>query len=222
MASNKDNVNLTVTGTDSFRLASFSSEGASYPKSYPLNIIVKVPYASILLDFLKSCTSDDTVFIEVSESGCLATFECNGKELTTMLIQGKFPERDNEKIVPRTYVKEYSYNSKLLASKVRQLFAACRNPKDLYATVYERSIVTDNSMEDNYLVKIDREEKLPETDDELYGVNLRYVKDFLNCPYAKDKDKIQIGYTSPSHPIVYQYVSNIKGKLIYVVRPLSR
>jgi len=139
-----------------------------------------------------------------------------------MLIQGKFPDRDNEKVVPRTYVKEYSYNSKLLASKVRQLFAACRNPKDLYATVYERGIVTDNSMEDNYLVKIDRDEKLPETDDELYGVNLRYVKDFLNCPYAKDKDKIQIGYTSPSHPIVYQYTSNILGKLIYVVRPLSR
>lgn len=141
-----------------------------------------------------------------------------------MLIQGKFPDRDNEKIVPRTYVKEYSYNSKLLASKVRQLFAACRNPKDLYATVYEHTIVTDNSMEDNYKVSIDYEVNkiVPETSSELYGVNLRYVKDFLNCPYAKDKDKIQIGYTSPSHPIVYQYVSNIKGKLIYVVRPLSR
>ncbi len=79
-------------------------------------------------------------------------------------------------------------------------------------------------MEDNYKVCFDYEVNkiVPDTSNELYAVNLRYVKDFLNCPYAKDKDKIQIGYTSPNHHLVYQYTSNILGKLIYVVRPLDR
>lgn len=202
---------LKMVATDSFRLAEKKIKLNKKIDQY-IDCIVPVRTLLELGRIINMREQDETVAINISKNQIL--FEIAGIELTSRLIEGKFP--DYEKIIPRaTRTKLQASASELsLVTKRVSLFAKENNNSiKLTATNDGKlQIATDETSIGEEKAEVD---VAVQGDNNKVALNSQYLLDVL----ARLKDEVSIEMDEKLTPIVVKPTK--KDDYLYIIMPLK-
>jgi DNA polymerase-3 subunit beta len=174
-----DNKQLSVVATDGHRLAFTGMEneiGIDGKKEMILPRKTVLELQRLLLD------NDESVVIDVSNNQIRFTF--NQIELTSKLVEGKFP--DYQKVIPLDYTKQVSINRQLLQQALQRVAILSNEKfKGVRWLVESNSlkISSTNTDQENALEEIDIEYSGEPLD---IGFNVTYLLDVLSNQKTED------------------------------------
>lgn len=202
---------LKMVATDSFRLAEKKIK-LSKKVATPIDCIVPVRTLLELGRILGMKEQDATVVITISKNQVL--FEIGGIELTSRLIEGKFP--DYEKIIPRatrTKLKASAGELSLVTKRV-SLFAKENNNSIKLAATNDGKlqITTDETSIGEEKAEVD---VAMEGDNNKVALNSQYLLDVL----SRLKDEVSIEMDEKLTPIVVKPTK--KDDYLYIIMPLK-
>jgi len=215
-----DGWKLVFVGTDSFRLAEYKitqTQGIAgaytiiIPKVHVQDIKKVAEYAeSKKVDQMKIVFSDNMV-------SCQFIMEGLQVQCTALLIQGSFPDYENENIMPTTSVATAVIWKSQLEKSLRKISILTRDLNN-YALIKAQ----DNSLEvSSWETDLGQgETNLPAViDGEMvwFGINAKYIADFLK---VAESAEIQMRVIAADKPIIFKDLED--DQFTYVVRPLIK
>ncbi|HMT00904.1 MAG TPA: DNA polymerase III subunit beta [Candidatus Absconditabacterales bacterium] len=211
--------NLIFVGTDSFRLAEYK---IPYEGSSPeMSLIIPKTNINEIKKLADYAISHKAESMEITMSENLVSFVFNVENMrimaTSLLIQGNFPEYDNENIMPT------QHNTKIIVDK-----------DQLDKSIKKISILTKDI--NNYIALQGQQDKLFVTSGDTdkgdakteissvfegqevaFGLNGRYVSDFIR---SIGSSELVMGIVASDKPIIFTDKDDSHYK--YVVRPLVK
>ena len=210
---------LVFVGTDSFRLAEYKVDyqGAAddisfiVPKVH-INDIKKVADTMIDRDV-------DEMQVLHSDNMVNFVFEWEWLKISCMalLIQGNFPDYENENIMPTQHNATIKVERGHLDKAVKKIWILTRDINNYISIEWAEGAIkldswkTDRGNANTTVPAIIDGEMVQ------FGMNGKYVSDFLRTATS---DEITMGVVSPEKPVLFQDVDDSQFR--YVVRPLIK
>ncbi len=211
---------LVFVGTDSFRLAEYKiaqmqEVSGAYtiiiPKVHVQDIKKVAEYAeSKKVDQMKIVFSDNMVSCQFALEGI--QIQC-----TALLIQGSFPDYENENIMPTTAVATALLWKQQLDKSLRKISILTRDLNN-YALIKAQESSLEISSGETDLGQ--GETTLPAViDGEMvgFGINAKYIADFLK---VAESNEVQMRVIAADKPIIFKDLED--DQFTYVVRPLIK
>ncbi|MBS8122498.1 DNA polymerase III subunit beta [Candidatus Vampirococcus lugosii] len=210
---------LAFVGTDSFRLAEYN-----IPVNLNKYFDIIVPKLNIIeiqkvLDFFISKGGDD---FELNFSNNLISFKLKTDEfsiyLTSILIQGNFPNYKNENIMPTNSNTDFEVPKNELEKAIRKISIFTRDINNFIDLSISSSgnIFIESGQTDKGNAKTSINTKI-NGDDVYFGVSGKYIQDFLK---NIDSDTVIVRIVDNQNPIVFK--DSQDNNLTYIVRPLVK
>lgn len=215
-----DGWKLVFVGTDSFRLAEYKiPQMQTLPGAYTI-IIPKVHVQDIkkVAEYAESKKVEEMKII-FSDNMVSCQFVLDGLEIqcTALLIQGSFPDYENENIMPTTAVATALLGKVPLDKSLKKISILTRDLNN-YALIKasENSLELSSGETDLW----QGETKLPAViEGEMVGfwINAKYIADFLK---VAESSEIQMRVIAADKPIIFKDLED--DQFTYVVRPLIK
>jgi DNA polymerase III subunit beta len=211
---------LVFAGSDSFRLAEYRVPLLS---KHP-NIKVILPKNNIV-DIQKvfeyySSNGGEEVTIRFSDN--MLAFICHikgGQEImaTSLLIQGNFPDYNNESIIPTQYTTTLTVDRGELEKAVRKILILTRDINNYILLGTKNNAVTIQSGSTDKWEANTSIAAITQGDELQVGINGKYISDFLKQAQG---DEVIINLIDNQKPLVFK--DPLNENYIYVARPLLK
>jgi DNA polymerase-3 subunit beta len=210
---------LVFVGTDSFRLAEYKIPVSGLSSTFEL-IIPKTNCNDIkkVIEYYVAQGGQD-ISMKYADNLISFTMEINGLSLTTtsLLIQGSFPEYDNENIIPTSAQTKVQVDKTALEKAIRKISIITRDINNYISlecktdSLHILSGETDKGDAHSSLPAVTQGESIT------LGLNGKYVSDFIRTIGSKD---IRLNIVSAEKPVVMY--DTVDDAYRYVVRPLIK
>lgn len=215
----ENNSHITFAGSDSFRLAEYKSPLAGDHTPFTL-IIPKSNIVDLQKVFeYQHAHGGEEVTIRFSDN--MIAFMCPTDmgeiTATSLLIQGKFPDYNNEAIIPTQYTTSVIVNKDQLEKAIKKILILTRDINNylLIKTVTDTLTITSGATD-----KGDAQTSIHAVvngDTQEIGINGKYISDFIK---QAESDEIHIHIIDNQKPLVLKDPTN--DQYVYVARPLLK
>lgn len=211
--------NIVFVGTDSYRLAEYKSlyDGNSQ------DMKVIIPKSSIndikrVGDYCLEKWQHNNVKVSYSNNMILFEFTIGNMSIRTnsLLIQGNFPDYNNEKILPKNYNTTVTIDSNLTDKAIKKISILTKDNNNFIHLVSQdntldiSSWTTDLGQANTSLVAIIDKGNID------VGLNGKHIADFIK---TSNSDRITMNFVDNTAPIVLMEPDNDNYK--YVIRPVK-
>jgi DNA polymerase III subunit beta len=213
------NNQLVFVGTDSYRLAEYKTPYDGEFQDFKL-IIPKSSINDIkrVGDYCLNKQQNNNVQIHYANNMVLCEFAIGNMNIKTssLLIQGNFPDYDNEKIVPRQFNTTITVDSNATEKAIRKIGILTKDNNNFIHITSQDTFLeitsgtTDLGNANTTLACIING---PEVD---VGLNGKHIVDFLK---TVGSDRINIQFVNNTSPIVITEPDNTWYK--YIIRPVK-
>lgn len=213
------NNQLVFVGTDSYRLAEFKTPYDGEFQDFKL-IIPKSSINDIkkVGDYCLSKQQNNNVQIHYANNMVLCEFAIGNMSIKTnsLLIQGNFPDYDNEKIVPRNFNTTITVDSSATEKAIRKIGILTKDNNNFIHIISQDTFLeitsgtTDLGNANTTLASI---VNWPEVD---VGLNGKHIVDFLKIIWS---DRINMHFVNNTSPIVMTEPDGTGYK--YIIRPVK-
>lgn len=210
---------LIFVGTDSFRLAEYKIDFHGTAASLDV-IIPKSNIGDIkkVVDYFIS-KGGEQVEMKFSDNllSCSASLDGMQITMTSLLIQGSFPEYENENIMPTTFETKVMIDKSQIEKAIRKISIITRDINNYISlqitpdTLFINSGETDRGEANSTL------SALVNGNDVTLGLNGKYVTDFIK---AMENSDININIVNGEKPVIFMDKDDAAYK--YVIRPLVK
>ena len=210
---------LIFVGTDSFRLAEYKIDFHGTANSLDV-IIPKTNISDIkkVVDYFIS-KGGEQIDMKFSENllSCSASLDGMQLTMTSLLIQGSFPEYENENIMPTSFETKLMVDKSQIEKAIRKISIITRDINNYISlqitpdTLFINSGETDRGEANSTLSAI------VNGNDVTLGLNGKYVTDFVRAMESTD---ISINIVNGEKPVIFMDKDDPSYK--YVIRPLVK
>lgn len=210
---------LIFVGTDSFRLAEYKIDFHGTANSLDV-IIPKTNISDIkkVVDYFTS-KGGEQIDMKFSENllSCSASLDGMQMTMTSLLIQGSFPEYENENIMPTAFETKLMVDKSQIEKAIRKISIITRDINNYISlqitpdTLFINSGETDRGEANSTLSAI------VSGNDVTLGLNGKYVTDFVR---AMENTDISINIVNGEKPVIFMDKDDPSYK--YVIRPLVK
>lgn len=215
---NKDAI--VFVGTDSFRLAEYKI----YTDTTYNDFKIIVPKSSIndmkrVGEYCLSKQPNNHVNIHYANNMVLCEFNLGNMTIKTnsLLIQGNFPDYDNEKIVPKNFATTVTVDTSSTDKAIRKIGILTKDINNFIQFTSKDNILELNSGTTSMGQANTSLSAIVEGGDIDVGLNGKHVSDFLKIT---NSDRVNMNFVNNEAPIVITEPDNNKYK--YVIRPIKR
>jgi len=209
--------NLVFVWTDSFRLTEYKTNWTINWDDFSL-IIPKVSITDIkrISDYAfdKECEN-----VEVKYSDNLIAFEFEIEDMkilaTSLLIQWNFPDYEREEVMPKTFNTTLTVNKSDCEKAIKKIWILTRDINNFIQIEVENGIATISSGKTDKWTWKTNIPVLLEWDEVTFGINGRYITDFIK---TMDAEEIIFNIVDNQKPMILQNKDNTNYNC--VVRPL--
>ncbi len=211
--------NIIFVGTDSYRLAEYktSYEG----KAQEMKIII--PKSSIndikkVGDYCITKGQNNNVMIHFSHNMILCEFTVGNMSIKTnsLLIQGNFPDYDNEKILPRNFNTTITIDSLAADKAIRKIGILTKDNNNFIHLVSQDNVLDISSWTTDLGQANTSLPAIIDKGDVNVGLNGKHIADFMKIA---NSDRINMNFVDNTSPIVLMEPDNTAYK--YVIRPVK-
>ncbi len=213
------NNQLVFVGTDSYRLAEYKTPYDGEFQDFKL-IIPKSSINDIkrVGDYCLGKQQNNNVQIHYANNMILCEFTIGNMSIKTnsLLIQGNFPDYDNEKIVPRNFNTTITVDSSATEKAIRKIGILTKDNNNFIHIVSQDTFLditsgtTDLGNANTTIASIVNG---PEID---VGLNGKHIVDFLKIAWS---DRINMHFVNNTSPIVMTEPDGTGYK--YIIRPVK-
>lgn len=218
-----DGAKLVFVGTDSFRLAEYkvSQPHAATGSAQPLSIIIPKLHVVDIKKVAEYAESKEVNEMKLvfSDNMVSCVFQLKGMKLqcTALLIQGSFPEYENENIMPTTYTAKAVLDKGQFDKSLRKISILTRDLNN-YVSVKSKGDGLELSSGETDLWQGETQvTAMIEGDLPSFGINAKYIADFLR---VAESQEIVMQVTASEKPIIFKDTDD--EQFTYVVRPLIK
>lgn len=211
--------NIVFVGTDSYRLAEYKVpyEG----KAQEMKVII--PKSSIndikrVGDYCTNKGQHNNVNINFSHNMILCEFTVGNMSIKTnsLLIQGNFPDYDNEKILPRNFNTTVTVDSSATDKAIRKIGILTKDNNNFIHLVSQDNILDISSGNTDLGQANTSIPAIIDKGDINVGLNGKHIADFMKIA---NSDRINMNFVDNTSPIVLMEPDNTAYK--YVIRPVK-
>jgi DNA polymerase-3 subunit beta len=216
----EEKTSLIFVGTDSFRLAEYKILS---DQSYE-DFKIIIPKSSIndmkrVGDYCLNKQANNHVTLHYANNMVLCEFTIGTMNIKTnsLLIQGNFPDYDNEKIVPKHFSTTVTVDTSSTDKAIRKVGILTKDINNFIQLTSDNNIIELNSgttamgQANTSLSAIINGENIN------VGVNGKHISDFLRIT---NSDRVNMNFVNNDAPIVLTEPENTNYK--YVIRPIKR
>ncbi|AKH32417.1 DNA polymerase III subunit beta [candidate division SR1 bacterium Aalborg_AAW-1] len=215
--SGKDSI--VFVGTDSYRLAEYKTpyEG----KAQEMKVII--PKSSIndikkVGDYCTGKGQHNNVIVNFSHNMILCEFTIGNMSIKTnsLLIQGNFPDYDNEKILPKNFNTTITVDSSATDKAIRKIGILTKDNNNFIHLVSQDNILEISSGNTDLGQANTSISAIIDKGDINVGLNGKHVADFMKIA---NSDRINMNFVDNTSPIVLMEPDSTVYK--YVIRPVK-
>lgn len=215
--SGKDSI--VFVGTDSYRLAEYKTpyEG----KAQEMKVII--PKSSIndikkVWDYCTGKGQHNNVIVNFSHNMILCEFTIGNMSIKTnsLLIQGNFPDYDNEKILPKNFNTTITVDSSATDKAIRKIGILTKDNNNFIHLVSQDNILEISSGNTDLGQANTSISAIIDKGDINVGLNGKHVADFMKIA---NSDRINMNFVDNTSPIVLMEPDSTVYK--YVIRPVK-
>ncbi len=214
-----DGQKLVFVGTDSFRLAEYKIDFHGTANSMDV-IIPKSNIGDIkkVVDYFIS-KGGEQISMKFSDNllSCTASLESMQITMTSLLIQGSFPEYENENIMPTSFNTKVMIDKSQIEKAIRKISIITRDINNYISLQISPDTLFINSGETDRGEASSTLSALIEGPDAILGLNGKYVTDFVR---AAENTDISINIVNSEKPVIFMDKDDANYK--YVIRPLVK
>lgn len=210
---------LIFVGTDSYRLAEYKTRYDGNFEEFKL-IIPKSAINDIkrVADYILSKGQNNNVEIHYANNMVMLEFSIGNMTIKTnsLLIQGNFPDYDNEKIVPRTFATTITVDSASIEKAIRKISILTKDNNNFIHLVSQNSSLEITSgTTDLWQANTSTNAIIDGTEVDV-GLNGKHINDFIK---QVSGDRLNLQFVNNTSPIVMTdpEVDGYK----YVIRPVK-
>lgn len=210
---------IVFVGTDSYRLAEYKTpyEG----KAQEMKVII--PKSSIndikkVWDYCTSKGQHNNVIVNFSHNMILCEFTIGNMSIKTnsLLIQGNFPDYDNEKILPKNFNTTITVDSSATDKAIRKIGILTKDNNNFIHLVSQDNILEISSGNTDLGQANTSISAIIDKGDINVGLNGKHVADFMKIA---NSDRINMNFVDNTSPIVLMEPDSTVYK--YVIRPVK-
>ena len=210
---------IVFVGTDSYRLAEYKTpyEG----KAQEMKVII--PNSSIndikkVWDYCTSKGQHNNVIVNFSHNMILCEFTIGNMSIKTnsLLIQGNFPDYDNEKILPKNFNTTITVDSSATDKAIRKIGILTKDNNNFIHLVSQDNILEISSGNTDLGQANTSISAIIDKGDINVGLNGKHVADFMKIA---NSDRINMNFVDNTSPIVLMEPDSAVYK--YVIRPVK-
>lgn len=210
---------VVFVGTDSYRLAEYKTpyEG----KAQEMKVII--PKSSIndikrVGDYCTSKGQNNNVVVNFSHNMILCEFTIGNMSIKTnsLLIQGNFPDYDNEKILPKNFNTTITVDSSATDKAIRKIGILTKDNNNFIHLVSQDNILEISSGNTDLGQANTSIAAIIDKGDIDVGLNGKHIADFMK---TSSSDRINMNFVDNTSPIVLMEPDNLAYK--YVIRPVK-
>ena len=210
---------IVFVGTDSYRLAEYKTpyEG----KAQEMKVII--PKSSIndikkVWDYCTSKGQHNNVIVNFSHNMILCEFTIGNMSIKTnsLLIQGNFPDYDNEKILPKNFNTTITVDSSATDKAIRKIGILTKDNNNFIHLVSQDNILEISSGNTDLGQANTSISAIIDKGDINVGLNGKHVADFMKIA---NSDRINMNFVDNTSPIVLMEPDSAVYK--YVIRPVK-
>lgn len=210
---------LVFVGTDSFRLAEYKIDFHGSASAMDV-IIPKTNIGDIkkVVDYFIS-KGGEQVAMKFSDNllSCSASLDGMQITMTSLLIQGSFPEYENENIMPTSFNTKVMIDKNQIEKAIRKISIITRDINNYISLQITPNTLFINSGETDRGEANSTLSALVEGPDATLGLNGKYVTDFVR---ATENSDISINIVNSEKPVIFMDKDDPNYK--YVIRPLVK
>lgn len=210
---------LVFVGTDSFRLAEYKIDFHGNASNMDV-IIPKTNIGDIkkVVDYFIS-KGGEQIAMKFSDNLLSCTAELGGMQITmtSLLIQGSFPEYENENIMPTTFNTKVMIDKNQIEKAIRKISIITRDINNYISLQVSPNTLFINSGETDRGEANSTLSALVEGPDATLGLNGKYVTDFVR---ATENTDISMNIVNSEKPVIFMDKDDPNYK--YVIRPLVK
>ena len=211
---------LVFVGTDSFRLAEYK-----IPYQWDVQWDVQMIIPKVHINDIKKVAEyaahhgAETMKTRFANNMVEFTFKIDGMSVMTscLLIQWSFPDYEQESIIPTSYVTKALVDASQFEKAIKKIEILTRDMNNYIAVNGEWDKINLSSGDTDRGNADTSTSALLEWDDFAYGVNGKYISDFLR---TADSEEIIMQVIDGEKPIILKDKDD--DQFTYVVRPLVK
>ncbi|MEF2176091.1 MAG: DNA polymerase III subunit beta [Candidatus Absconditabacteria bacterium] len=210
---------LIFVGTDSFRLSEYrvDFDGNFDPVSI---IIPKLNVADIkkVSDFFVSKGGED-LEMNIADNLVSFSFKLDSFKIitTSLLIQGNFPEYENENIIPTVFNSKVILNKSDLDKAIRKISILTRDINNFIDISIGENVLSLKSGETDRGEGKTQLSAYVEGEQINFGINGKYVQDYIKSIEAEE---MTLNVVNAERPIVFKNIND--DNYTYIIRPLVK
>jgi len=215
-----DQKHMIFVGTDSFRLAEYKIRLETTVEDFSLIVpkanIVEIKRVCEIL----SAKNMEHISLQASENLVAFSGKIDGMSvlMTSLLIQGNFPEYDNENIVPRIFRYKIMLNKDLCDKAIKKIWILTKDINNyVQISTQEQAITIQSGLTDMWEWVTQLVAYVEATDPISFWLNGKYVSDMIRMCKAKD---IIMNISEPHKPI--SFTDSEDSHYTYIIRPLNK
>lgn len=211
---------LVFVGTDSFRLAEYKI----YTENTYNDFKIIVPKSSIndmkrVGEYSLAKQPNNHVSIHYANNMVLCEFTIGNMNIKTnsLLIQGNFPDYDNEKIVPRNFATTITVDTNSTDKAIRKIGIMTKDINNFIQITSKDNTLELNSWSTSLGQANTSLSALVDWPDIEVGLNGKHISDFLKITRS---DRVNMNFVNNDAPIVITEPDNNSYK--YIIRPIKK
>lgn len=211
--------NVVFVGTDSYRLAEYKTPYSG--KAQEMKIIVPKSSINDIKRVGEYCTNkgqNNNVVLNFSHNMVLCEFMIGNMSIKTnsLLIQGNFPDYDNEKILPRNFNTTVTVDSSTTDKAIRKIGILTKDNNNFIHLVSQDNVLEISSGTTDLGQANTSIAAIIDKGDVNVGLNGKHIADFMKIA---NTDRINMNFVDNTSPIVLMEPDNAAYK--YVIRPVK-
>jgi len=210
---------LVFVGTDSFRLAEYKV--AFDGDAGEMWLIVPKLHISDIKKVTDYCISKDVENMQMTSSDNMVCFSFDLGDMklqcTSLLIQGSFPEYENENIMPTTWNTKVMLDASGLEKAIRKISILTRDINNFINISSEQDKLLLSSWQTDIGEGQTQVAAVVDGETVWFGVNGKYMSDFLRII---ESDEVVMRVIDAEKPIIFKDKDD--DRYTYVVRPLIK
>lgn len=215
----EDGKKLVFVGTDSFRLAEYKVPFAG--EAGEMGLIVPKVHISDIKKVADYCIGKDVQEMQMTSSDNMVSFSFDLGEMklqcTSLLIQGSFPEYENENIMPTTWNTKVMLDGSWLEKAIRKISILTRDINNFINVSSDQDKLLLSSGQTDIGEGQTQVAAVVDGETVGFGVNGKYMSDFLRIVQS---DEVIMRVIDAEKPIIFKDKDD--DRYTYVVRPLIK
>ncbi len=216
----KSDNKLVFVGTDSFRLAEYKLD-YNFDVDKDLDVIIPKVNIQDIIRVFDYAVNKDSKEVDMKIADNLVSFSLKIEDIdvivASLLIQGDFPNYENENVIPTQFNTKILVDANVLEKAIKKVIILTQSENYfVQLNVDSNKLLISSGMTDLWESVTQIPASIEGSQIQLW-INWKYILDFLK---AIDSENISINIVSEEKPVVFKDIND--ERYTYVVRPLVK